>query len=302
MDDSNQCNRLSKHLCIKSSHALLVFASILMTLNNVTYAIRVRELYSWTRTFIGNDSDSDEANSIGMYEQPGDKLFGENYLESVAEIMDDIGIGVTDHEQEMEVKAEEPVTGNSDVPDGFSPINDDHQAFDSTYKLFDGDSLKQPGFLALGLNMEGCDKTLASLIVDKGGIIVNKLIVFLLMLKVDLWMLRQLMVFGFQAMLISAIWDGTLVMIRDFNEVLDAGERYGLVFNDRQAKFFNEFINDASLIDTPLGGFNYTWTDKWGSKMSKLDRFLVFETFYEFFPILEVSSSRKAYRTINLFF
>ncbi|GJS35629.1 RNA-directed DNA polymerase, eukaryota, reverse transcriptase zinc-binding domain protein [Tanacetum coccineum] len=320
------CNRLSKRLCIKSSHALLVFASILMTLNNVTYAIWVRELYSWTPTFIGNDYDSDEANSIGMYEQPGDKLFGENYKESVVEIMDDIGIGVTDHEQEMEVKAEEPVTGNSDVhdglnnfpidndpfrlcplinkktnkasnlcqpdtpefPPGFSPINDDHQAFDSTYKLFDGDSLKQPGFsllekleetikvdLALGLNMEGCDKTLASLIVDKGGITVNKLIVFLLMLKVDLWMLRQVWGnthFDFSSTsargMSGAIWDGTLVMIRDFNEVLDAGERYGLVFNDRQVKFFNEFINDASLIDTPLGGFNYTWTDKWGSKMN----------------------------------
>ncbi|GKF23451.1 RNA-directed DNA polymerase, eukaryota [Tanacetum coccineum] len=46
-----------------------------------------------------------------------------------------------------------------------------------------------------------------------------------------------------------ANWDGMLVMMGDFNEVRKASERYGLVFNDRQAKFFNEFINDASLID-----------------------------------------------------
>ncbi|GJY44701.1 RNA-directed DNA polymerase, eukaryota, reverse transcriptase zinc-binding domain protein [Tanacetum coccineum] len=48
--------------------------------------------------------------------------------------------------------------------------------------------------------------------------------------------------------------------------------------------FFNEFIVNNSLIDIPLGGFNFTWTDKWGTKMSKLDRFLISESFYEVFP------------------
>ncbi|GJS97852.1 RNA-directed DNA polymerase, eukaryota, reverse transcriptase zinc-binding domain protein [Tanacetum coccineum] len=62
------------------------------------------------------------------------------------------------------------------------------------------------------------------------------------------------------------------------------GERFGSVFNERQSDIFNEFITTSSLIDIPLGGFKFTWTDKWGSKMSKLDRFLVFERFYEVFP------------------
>nr|GFA87799.1 RNA-directed DNA polymerase, eukaryota [Tanacetum cinerariifolium] len=83
---------------------------------------------------------------------------------------------------------------------------------------------------------------------------------------------------------LTVTWDGILVMMRDFNEVREAGDHYGSVFNDRQAKFFNDFIEGASLIDIPLGGYNYTWTDKWGSKMSKLDRFLVSDNFYESFP------------------
>ncbi|GJV96160.1 RNA-directed DNA polymerase, eukaryota, reverse transcriptase zinc-binding domain protein [Tanacetum coccineum] len=79
-------------------------------------------------------------------------------------------------------------------------------------------------------------------------------------------------------------WDGIVVVMGDYNEVRDASERFGSIFIDRQAKLFNKFIEDSSLIDIPLGGYNFTWTDKWGSKMSKLDRFLVSDKFYEYFP------------------
>ncbi|GJS47367.1 RNA-directed DNA polymerase, eukaryota, reverse transcriptase zinc-binding domain protein [Tanacetum coccineum] len=71
---------------------------------------------------------------------------------------------------------------------------------------------------------------------------------------------------------------------RDFNEVREAGERHGSNFNSRQDDIFNEFISNSSLIDIPLGGFNFTWTHKWGSKMSKLDRFLISDRFHEDFP------------------
>ncbi|GJW57590.1 MAK10-like protein [Tanacetum coccineum] len=89
------------------------------------------------------------------------------------------------------------------------------------------------------------------------------------MSQVELWMLRQVWgntLFDFASSsaqgMSGANWDGMLVMMGDFNDVRKASERYGSVFNDRQAKFFNEFINDASLIDISLGSFNYTWTDK----------------------------------------
>ncbi|GJZ49247.1 putative RNA-directed DNA polymerase, eukaryota, reverse transcriptase zinc-binding domain protein [Tanacetum coccineum] len=81
-----------------------------------------------------------------------------------------------------------------------------------------------------------------------------------------------------------ANWDGISIVMGDFNKVRDEEERYGLNFYERQARVFNDFITENSLIDIPLGGFNFTWTNKWGTKMSKLDRFLVFESFYETFP------------------
>ncbi|GJU48098.1 hypothetical protein Tco_1217653 [Tanacetum coccineum] len=38
------------------------------------------------------------------------------------------------------------------------------------------------------------------------------------------------------------------------------------------------------MFDVPLGGFRYTWTDKWALKMIKLDRFLAIEGFHDLFP------------------
>nr|GEY09596.1 hypothetical protein [Tanacetum cinerariifolium] len=93
--------------------------------------------------------------------------------------------------------------------------------------------------------------------------------------KIDLWN---------SLLSLTASWDGVVVMMGDFNEVRNAGERHGSNFNDRHAKIFNNFIDGASLIDVPLGGYNFTWMDKWGSKMSKLDRFLVSNNFHDSFP------------------
>nr|GEW82214.1 RNA-directed DNA polymerase, eukaryota, reverse transcriptase zinc-binding domain protein [Tanacetum cinerariifolium] len=50
-----------------------------------------------------------------------------------------------------------------------------------------------------------------------------------------------------------ASWNGVIVIMGDFNEVREAGERYGSVFKEKQATLFNDFITNVSLIDTPLG-------------------------------------------------
>ncbi|GKC36826.1 hypothetical protein Tco_1049210, partial [Tanacetum coccineum] len=42
-------------------------------------------------------------------------------------------------------------------------------------------------------------------------------------------------------------------------------------------------LRDAELIDILLGGYSFTWTDKVASKMIKLDKFLVFESFRDVF-------------------
>ncbi|PWA76520.1 reverse transcriptase domain, Reverse transcriptase zinc-binding domain protein [Artemisia annua] len=223
IDDTDGCNRLSKRLCIKSPHALLVFATIMVSLNDVTYAIRVRELCSWTPTFVDDDSESDEEGSMGKYDKQGVKTPEDNDVESVADLPDNIGttqINVEDIEQENEfvthaslnqdshvearfrempshsdpfdlaslinkkygkgIHTKSPVT--PEFPPGFSPKA--QQVSESFHKLSDGDSYKQSGFsmlqrleetikvgMALGLNMEGCEKTLASLVADNGELL-----------------------------------------------------------------------------------------------------------------------------------
>nr|GFD15680.1 RNA-directed DNA polymerase, eukaryota, reverse transcriptase zinc-binding domain protein [Tanacetum cinerariifolium] len=80
--------------------------------------------------------------------------------------------------------------------------------------------------------------------------------------KIALW--------SFMANLIDNL-DRILVALGDFNEVREVEERFGSYFNERQAVIFNSFITNSSLIDVPLGGYNFTLSDKWGSKMSNLD-------------------------------
>nr|GEU29539.1 RNA-directed DNA polymerase, eukaryota, reverse transcriptase zinc-binding domain protein [Tanacetum cinerariifolium] len=46
------------------------------------------------------------------------------------------------------------------------------------------------------------------------------------------------------------------------------------------------FIANSQLIDIPLGGYSFTWSDKHASKMSKLDRFLVSQGMLDLFPNL----------------
>lgn len=62
-----------------------------------------------------------------------------------------------------------------------------------------------------------------------------------------------------------------------FNVVRDDTERFGSQFHSGIAKKFNDFINYIDLIDVPMGGPRFTWSEKWESKFSKLDRFLVSE-------------------------
>nr|GEZ16589.1 nucleotide-binding alpha-beta plait domain-containing protein [Tanacetum cinerariifolium] len=55
------------------------------------------------------------------------------------------------------------------------------------------------------------------------------------------------------------------------------GERFGSIFNKHGAEAFNSFIVNAGLVEVPLGGCSFTWCHKSAKKMSKLDRFLIFD-------------------------
>nr|GEV77418.1 RNA-directed DNA polymerase, eukaryota [Tanacetum cinerariifolium] len=57
--------------------------------------------------------------------------------------------------------------------------------------------------------------------------------------------------------------------------VRSESERFGFIFSSGDVTIFNDFIHATGLIDLPMGGRIFTWMNKVGSKMSKLDRFLL---------------------------
>nr|GEU92855.1 hypothetical protein [Tanacetum cinerariifolium] len=182
-----------------------------------------------------------------------------------------------DHLINKSGKAKKPCQSvTPEHPPGFSPIlNDGHGFSNSIHNFRDSEQIKPSGFSMI----DRLEET-----IKVGGIIClwNSL-VFLdcglcpqaLSCKISLWSTLSNLL---------ANWNGISVVMGDFNEVREESERHGSIFCGRQARLFNDFITNNSLIDIPLGGYNFTWTNKWGTKMSKLDRFLVSESFYETFP------------------
>ncbi|GJU07833.1 RNA-directed DNA polymerase, eukaryota, reverse transcriptase zinc-binding domain protein [Tanacetum coccineum] len=289
LDDTDGCNRLSKWLCIKSSHASLVFATIVIPLNKVTYAIR----------------NKDAESTVGLANDIGD----ENIYINNDQVHDECAhkVLVTTHKYGSKGTDEEPLDNDPfeldslikkrggkdtkvkcsmtpDFPPGFSLDSHENQKGSvSCNKQEDDVSREHLRFslverleetikvgLALGLNMEGCENTLASLIAGNGEIIKNKIVCNENYVVVEgLWIpndvrLMWIVVYAPQNLpskiaLWSSLtniisnWDGNLIVMGDFNEVREAGERYRSIFNERHAEIFNEFLSNSALIDIPLG-------------------------------------------------
>nr|GEV64338.1 putative reverse transcriptase domain-containing protein [Tanacetum cinerariifolium] len=79
-------------------------------------------------------------------------------------------------------------------------------------------------------------------------------------------------------------WNGETIILGDFNEVLSIDERRGSCFNPSNARVFDHFISSSGLVDIKLEGYAFTWSHPSGSKMSKLDRFLVSGGIFLIFP------------------
>ncbi|GJW08172.1 RNA-directed DNA polymerase, eukaryota, reverse transcriptase zinc-binding domain protein [Tanacetum coccineum] len=89
--------------------------------------------------------------------------------------------------------------------------------------------------------------------------------------------------------------EGQLVLFGDMNEVRDESERYGTVFSRVEAQMFNSFVDDAGLLDLLLGGRSFTLMNKVGTKMSKLDRFLLSNSVMDTFPDLKIIALPRGY-------
>ncbi|GKA14811.1 RNA-directed DNA polymerase, eukaryota, reverse transcriptase zinc-binding domain protein [Tanacetum coccineum] len=75
--------------------------------------------------------------------------------------------------------------------------------------------------------------------------------------------------------LVMSNWEGEVVIMGDFNEVLNKSKRFGTTFNRHGADVFNLFIFNAGLEEVPLEGCSFTCCHKSATKMIKLNCFLI---------------------------
>nr|GEX78589.1 RNA-directed DNA polymerase, eukaryota, reverse transcriptase zinc-binding domain protein [Tanacetum cinerariifolium] len=77
---------------------------------------------------------------------------------------------------------------------------------------------------------------------------------------------------------------GKHVLFGDLNEVRNKFERFCSSFSTSEAHIFNIFIDSSGLIEIPMGGRRFTWMDRGGSKLSKLDCFLLTDSILDSQP------------------
>ncbi|GKB98152.1 putative RNA-directed DNA polymerase, eukaryota, reverse transcriptase zinc-binding domain protein [Tanacetum coccineum] len=92
---------------------------------------------------------------------------------------------------------------------------------------------------------------------------------------------------------------GKVILFGDLNKVRSESERFGSIFSNGDAAIFNDFIRDSGLIDLPMGGRKFTWMNKVGTKMSKLDRFLISDDVVQELPYLQVVALDKLWSDHN---
>ncbi|XP_071698925.1 uncharacterized protein [Rutidosis leptorrhynchoides] len=88
---------------------------------------------------------------------------------------------------------------------------------------------------------------------------------------------------------------GAYIFMGDFNEVRCEDDRFGCIFNEGAAAAFNEFIREANVHDMAMSGRRYTWMNKSGSKMSRIDRMFVSQNMLEFFPDVKMIALNRAW-------
>ncbi|KAL9676801.1 hypothetical protein QQ045_005021 [Rhodiola kirilowii] len=60
---------------------------------------------------------------------------------------------------------------------------------------------------------------------------------------------------------------GGWILGGDFNAVMFEEERRGSAFNTKEADMFFEFVQAMGVLDMPMIGRNFTWSNKFGATM-----------------------------------
>ncbi|GKA13722.1 RNA-directed DNA polymerase, eukaryota [Tanacetum coccineum] len=81
---------------------------------------------------------------------------------------------------------------------------------------------------------------------------------------------------------------GHYIIFGDFNSVRNNSERFDFIFSNINAFYFNEFIAIGNLVDIPMGGYKFTRVDRSCTKGSRLDRFLISDSTWNYLGPLTV--------------
>ncbi|KAL9681272.1 hypothetical protein QQ045_013054 [Rhodiola kirilowii] len=90
---------------------------------------------------------------------------------------------------------------------------------------------------------------------------------------------------------LKSLYEGEWVAGGDFNSVLIEEERRGFSFSEKEAFLFQDFSRAMGLVDIPLRGKKFTWSNKNGA--SRLDRFLLSPRVLSLWPKLDQKGLNK---------
>ncbi|CAN1184317.1 Transposon TX1 uncharacterized 149 kDa protein [Linum perenne] len=80
-------------------------------------------------------------------------------------------------------------------------------------------------------------------------------------------------------------WDFPVCLVGDFNMIRRVEDARGLPRDARELDLFNNFVDDLGLLEMPLRGADFTWTNgRLISSFSRIDRVFFSASWEEFFP------------------
>ncbi|GJY38125.1 RNA-directed DNA polymerase, eukaryota, reverse transcriptase zinc-binding domain protein [Tanacetum coccineum] len=275
----------SRRVCISTQSYKQVFEKITVEVNGEMFDVHVHEIGTWSINITDNTSDTSfhmdvnglEKDDIFVDDNPNDDLNNLNdKLNELAQATKDDKIhfeclNVTDLNQPRE-QVEEEVIKVSDTSDLSRPPGFEHvkrsslrtSKYSTNFARHQKKDIKGHWNNAVGdcymINIYGPQETSA---------------------KSSLW--NCIAEFMHQH-------NGKFILFGDMNTVRHENKWSSSLFSHDKANHFNSFIESSSLIDLPIGGRYYTLMNKEGTKLIKLDRFLISKGIPKDIPDIRVTA------------
>ncbi|GJZ02370.1 putative RNA-directed DNA polymerase, eukaryota, reverse transcriptase zinc-binding domain protein [Tanacetum coccineum] len=93
---------------------------------------------------------------------------------------------------------------------------------------------------------------------------------------------------------------GKIILFGDLNKVRNETESSGSSFYSEDVAIFNSFIHDFGLIDLTMRGRMFTWMNTAGSKLRKVDRFLISDGVLQSYSDVQVTVLDRVWSDHNL--